>query len=93
MLTTIEGVFRDSRIELRDAPTGVEEARVIVTFLPPELGVTSRRSACEANRHMLALIKAWQTEPLTADEERLLDDFEAFQIQHPLRFTRLLDEP
>lgn len=88
MLTTVEGVFKDGRVELREAPPGVEEARVIVTFLPE-----SPRSVSEANRRVLALLQAWQAEPLTAEEERLLDDFDEFQAQHPLRFTRLSDEP
>ena len=95
MVTTVEGVFRDGRIELREAPPDVEGARVIVTFLPesPESGAASPQSASEANRRVLDLLQAWQAEPLTADEERLLDDFDAFQAQHPLRLTRLLDEP
>lgn len=95
MLTTVEGVFRDGRVELREAPPGVEEARVIVTFLPESSasGAAAPLSVAEANRRMLGLLQAWQAEPLTAEEERLLDDFGAFQAQHPLRFTRLSDEP
>lgn len=94
MVTTVEGVFKDGRIELREAPPDVEKARVIVTFLPeaPESGAPSPRSVSEANRRMLALLQSWQTEPLTADEERLLDEFDAFQAEHPIRFTRPLDE-
>jgi hypothetical protein len=94
MVTTVEGVFRDGRIELREAPPDVEEARVIVTFLPeaPETEAASPRSVSEANRRMLTLLQAWQAEPLTADEKRLLDDFDAFQAEHPLRLTRPLDE-
>ncbi|HSG39010.1 MAG TPA: hypothetical protein VLE27_05185 [Thermoanaerobaculia bacterium] len=92
MLTTVEGVFKDGRIELREAPPGVDEAHVIVTFLPGPPAGASPRSASEANRRMLALLQAWQAEPLATDEERLLDDFDDFQAQHPLRFTRLSDE-
>ena len=33
MLTTIEGVYRDGRVELSETPEGVEERRVLVTFL------------------------------------------------------------
>lgn len=33
MLTTVEGVFRDGRIELGETPENIQEARVIVTFL------------------------------------------------------------
>lgn len=95
MLTTVEGVFRDGRIELREAPPGVEGTRVIVTFLPEssESGAASPRSVSEANRRMIGLLQAWKAEPLTVEEERLLDDFDAFQAQHPLHFTRLSDEP
>jgi len=78
MLTSVEGVFRDGRIELREAPPALDQARVIVTFLPeaPEPGATSPRPASEANRRMLALLQAWQAEPLTAREEHLLDGFD-----------------
>ncbi|HZO88652.1 MAG TPA: hypothetical protein VFB38_09970 [Chthonomonadaceae bacterium] len=34
MLTTIEGIYRHGKIELAEMPAGVEEARVLVTFLP-----------------------------------------------------------
>jgi hypothetical protein len=93
MVTTVEGVFRDGRIELREPPPDVEEARVMVTFLP-ERAVSKAGSPrpSEANLRMLGLLKSWQAEPLTAEERRLLDDFEAFQAQHPLRLTRLPDE-
>ncbi len=88
MLTTVEGVFRDGRIELREAPPDVERARVIVTFLP-ESSESGAASPHEANRRMLALLQSWQAKPLTVDEERLLDGFDDFQSQHPLRFMHL----
>ena len=34
MVTTIEGVYRQGRVELAEQPTGIEESRVLVTFLP-----------------------------------------------------------
>lgn len=34
MLTTVEGLFKQGRIELVEIPVGIEEARVLVTFLP-----------------------------------------------------------
>jgi hypothetical protein len=93
MLTTVEGFFRDGHIELREAPP-VEQARVIVTFLPELLdsGSALPHSVSEANRRILALLQAWQAEPLTADEELLLDELEDFQSRHPLRFTTLQEE-
>jgi hypothetical protein len=95
MLTTVEGVFRDGRIELREAPPPVEQARVIVTFLPEPLDSSdaSPQPVSEANRRILALLQGWQAEPLTADEERLLDEFDSFQARHPLRFATPQEEP
>jgi len=34
MLTSVQGVYRDGKIELLETPANVKEARVIVTFLP-----------------------------------------------------------
>jgi hypothetical protein len=35
MLTAVEGVFRNGRVELQETPKNMEEARVVVTFLEP----------------------------------------------------------
>ncbi len=34
MLTTIEGVYKNGKIELFETPPGVQESNVVVTFLP-----------------------------------------------------------
>lgn len=34
MYPTVEGVFRNGEIELAEIPPGIEEARVIVIFMP-----------------------------------------------------------
>ena len=34
MLKSIEGIYSDGRVELSERPDDLEEARVIVTFLP-----------------------------------------------------------
>ena len=36
MLMAIQGVFKNGQIQLREKPRGVEEAPVVVTFLPVE---------------------------------------------------------
>jgi hypothetical protein len=37
MLTTVEGVYRNGKVELADLPSDLpEETRVLVTFLPVE---------------------------------------------------------
>lgn len=33
MLTTVEGVYKNGRVELLEQPEGIEEARLLVTFL------------------------------------------------------------
>jgi hypothetical protein len=93
MLTTVEGIFKDGHIELREAPPALEQARVIVTFLPEAPEISYPQSAFEANLRMLALLQAWHAEPLTAAEEDVLDDFDSFQAKHPLRFRHPEEEP
>jgi len=34
MLKSIEGIYRDGKIELLEPPPQIEEGRVVVTFLP-----------------------------------------------------------
>ena len=34
MLKSVEGIYRDGRVELLETPEGIDEARVIITFLP-----------------------------------------------------------
>jgi hypothetical protein len=36
MLTSVEGVYRDGKVELLQVPADIQQARVIVTFLPTE---------------------------------------------------------
>lgn len=35
MLTTVEGIYKQGKVELAEVPEGVEGSRVLVTFLPP----------------------------------------------------------
>ena len=45
---TVEGIFRDGRVELLETPDDVDEARVIVTFLPEGAVNLSERGIDEA---------------------------------------------
>lgn len=45
---TVEGVFRNGKIELAETPLDVDEARVIVTFLPEDAINLSTRGIDEA---------------------------------------------
>jgi hypothetical protein len=35
MLKSVEGIFRDGKVELLESPPQMVESRVLVTFLPP----------------------------------------------------------
>ncbi len=91
MLTTVAGVFKNGRIEFEEDPPALEESRVFVTFLSEAPAALA--SPSESNVRMLELLRAWQAEPLSPDDDRVLDDFEAFQARHPLRLARLDEEP
>ena len=41
MLTTLEGIYKDGKVELEEAPTGIAEGRVLVTFLPSGNGAST----------------------------------------------------
>lgn len=45
---TVEGIFRDGKVELLETPDDVDEARVIVTFLPEGAVNLSERGIDEA---------------------------------------------
>ena len=57
MLTSIEGIYRDGKVELSEAPPPWKEARVIVTFLPTpgpidlrERGINEQEASDMRNR-------------------------------------------
>lgn len=45
---TVEGIYRDGKVELLETPADVDEARVIVTFLPENAINLSNREIDEA---------------------------------------------
>jgi hypothetical protein len=61
ILTSVEGVYRDGKIELNERPADVKEARVIVTFLPtvhPDLAHLTPEEIEELE---------WRLQPFAAD--------------------------
>ena len=44
MLTTVEGIYRKGQIELKEQPVGIEEGRVLVTFLREAAAPGERRA-------------------------------------------------
>ena len=49
-LLTVEGVYRDGRVELAETPTGIKEAPVMVVFLPRDTGRGESEGAHTARR-------------------------------------------
>jgi len=74
MLTTIEGVYKDGRIELSEYPKTVEEGRVLVTFLE---GKTPNGSAKTEGGRMITFGMFPELNVLT-DE-----DFKATEFHSP----------
>jgi hypothetical protein len=54
LLKTVEGIYKDGEVELLERPEGLQEARVIVTFLPLPL---TEPSPVEARNRMLSRMR------------------------------------
>jgi hypothetical protein len=52
-LLTVEGVYRNGKLELAEEPVGVEEARVLVVFLPAKEAEAARRAPAVTAREAL----------------------------------------
>jgi hypothetical protein len=50
VLTSVEGIYKDGEVKLLERPQDLQEARVIVTFLPP--------TSAEARDRMLSRMRA-----------------------------------
>jgi len=65
MLRTVEGIYRDGRIELSEMPMDVKEARVIVTFLPRDGPIDLRArgidesQAADLRRRLRTIAEDW----------------------------------
>lgn len=66
MSKTVEGIYRDGRVELLEQPDDIDEARVIVTFLSEGTVNLAERGVTEAQA---ADLRA-RLSPFTEDWER-----------------------
>ncbi len=67
MLKAVEGIYRDGKVELLETPPDVEEARVVVTFLPKRGAVDlQERGISEAEAAELR----WRFQAFAEDWER-----------------------
>ena len=78
MSTTVEGVYRDGKIELAEQPRGVrDETRVIVTFLEPGQVVLRERGIDEAQAAELRALLAPFAQDWDSPEMDPYDDYDA----------------
>ncbi len=67
MLKSVEGIYRDGKVELLETPSDVQETRVIVTFLPERGAIDLRsRGIDEAQAAQLR----WRLQAFAEDWER-----------------------
>lgn len=73
MLNSVEGIYKNGKIELLEQPPDIKEARVIVTFLPPmaarvdlrERGIDEAHAA-ELRGRLKAFAEDWDREEMDA---------------------------
>lgn len=77
MLKTVEGIYRDGKVELMEVPKDVhDETRVLVTFLEPR-GIDLRaRGIDEAHATELRARLATFTEDWDSPEMAMYDDYD-----------------
>ena len=67
MLKSVEGIYRDGKVELLETPPDIQETRVIVTFLPERGSIDLRtRGIDEAQAAQLR----WRLQAFAEDWDR-----------------------
>lgn len=81
MIQTVEVVFHNGKVELLEEPDNIEEARVIVTFLPPALGPEGGPSFTPAEvADLRGKLAAWEQD-WNAPGMEAYDDYEALTLR------------
>ncbi len=77
MIQTIEGVFRNGKVELLHAPENTQDARVIVTFLPnPVESEVAPTLTLEELADLRGKLAAWEDD-WNAPGMEAYDDYES----------------
>ena len=77
MIQTVEGIFRNGKIELLEEPANIHEARVLVTFLPGDLAHLGESSFTpEELADLRGKLQSWE-EDWNAPGMEAYDDYEA----------------
>ena len=78
MLTTVEGIYRNGRVELVESPNDVlEEAKVIVTFVPSNTINLSSQGIDKAQAEALRSSLATFAEDWNNPQMSIYDDYDA----------------
>lgn len=84
MLTSIEGIYRDGKIELSELPGGVRtQMRVIVMFIGPRELSLSERGIDPAQASKLRDSLAVFAEDWESPEMEAYDDYDSHRVQNP----------
>jgi len=86
-------IQEDHRVEVRlpeDFPEGPAEVIILTNRLAGEQRIPG--SPVSARQGTLAALAELRSVPLSREEEAVLDGFEAFQREHPVRFASLTEE-
>lgn len=82
MLTTVEGVYRDGRIELKSLPSNVlEESKVIVTFVDPNDVDLSAHGIDRSQAEVLQNSLATFADDWNSPEMSIYDSYDAAKSQ------------
>ncbi|MFN5864291.1 MAG: hypothetical protein ACK451_20465 [Pseudanabaena sp.] len=78
MLTTVEGIYRNGQIELRESPTNLlEGTRIIVTFLETKTIDLASQSIDKAQAELLRTSLSTFAEDWNSPEMSIYDDYDA----------------
>jgi hypothetical protein len=71
MLKSVEGIYKDGKVELLETPDNVDEARVIITFLPsPGIDLRARgideKQAGELRARLRTFAEDWDRPEMEA---------------------------
>ena len=75
MIQTVEGIFRDGRVELLETPHDIRESRVLVTFLPAPPSSEESMLTLEEAAELRGKLAAWE-EDWSAPGMEAYDDYE-----------------
>jgi hypothetical protein len=86
MLISVEGVYRNGKVELKELPANVnEETRVIVTFVEPKFIDLRARGIDEAQAADLRARLATFAEDWNSPEMDIYDNYDAAKANLPTR--------